>query len=293
MSAPSGFFRAITLLVVLTVTGVDCGTNRGVPASMLGWNKPFPPFRVAGNIYYVGTNEMALFLITTSAGHILLDSGFEGKVPQLRRNVEALGFRFADIKILLASHAHIDHVQGHALVRQLTGARVVASKEDAGVIASGGKGEWAYGDAFSWSPCPVDQIVEDGEKIELGGTTLVAHLTPGHTRGATTWTATVDDGGRRLAVLFFPSASVPPGARLVDNPAYPTVIDAYQNSFNTWRRLPCDVFLGAHAGFFGLQEKAKRLSAGERPNPFIDPKGYVAAISAFERRFQDVVASQR
>ncbi len=280
-------------MACLLLAGLSCAANRGVPASMLGWNQAVPPFRVAGNIYYVGTNEMALFLIATPAGHILLDSGFEAKVPQLRHSVEALGFRFGDVKILLASHAHIDHVQGHALVRRLTGARVLASKEDAGVIATGGRGDWAYREMFSWTPCPVDGIVEDGARVDLGGTELVAHLTPGHTRGATTWTMTVHEGGRALAVVFFPSATVPPGARMVDNPDYPGVIAAYESSFAIWRRLPCDVFLGAHASFFGLQAKAKRLRAGEQPNPFIDPAGYQKSIAEFETRFHAVVESQR
>src|SRR5262249_19707763 len=153
------------------------------------------PFRVAGNVHFVGTGHMGIFLITTPGGHILLDSGFEANVPSLQRSVETLGFRIADIKILLASHAHIDHVQGHALVRRLTGARVLASAQDAPVIATGGKGEWAYGDRYAWAPCPVDGIVADGDRVELGGTVLVARLTPGHSKGATTWTTTVDDGG--------------------------------------------------------------------------------------------------
>jgi metallo-beta-lactamase class B len=247
---------------------------------------------VAGNIYYVGTNEISLFLIATPAGHILIDSGFEAKVPELRQRIESLGLHFGDIKILLASHAHIDHVQGHALVRRLTGARVLASREDAAVIASGGRGEWAYKDAFSWTPCPVDEIVVDGARVELGGTSLIAHLTPGHTRGATTWTTVVRDGDRPLAVVFFPSATVPPGARLVDNPDYPDVVAAYRSSFAIWRGLPCDIFLGAHTSFFGMQAKAKRLNAGRRPNPFIDPAGYAEAIATFETKFNAAVQSQ-
>jgi metallo-beta-lactamase class B len=280
------------VLVAITLLGSACASNRGIPAAMLGWSAPLPPFRVVDNIYFVGNQGMAFFLITTPMGHILLDTGFEAKVPQLRASVEALGFHFGDIKILLASHAHIDHVQGHALVRRLTGARVVASREDATVIASGGKGEWAYRDTYAWTPCPVDTIIEDGGKVELGGTTLVAHLTPGHTRGATTWTMTAHEDGRSLAVLFFPSASVPPGARLVNNRDYPDVIRAYEDSFAIWRQLPCQVFLGAHGSFFDLAGKSKRLAAGERPNPFIDPDGFARAINDFEARFHAVVSSQ-
>jgi metallo-beta-lactamase class B len=271
-----------------------CTSSRGVPASMLGWSGVVAPLRLVGNIHFVGTNELGIFLVTTPAGHILIDSGFEANVPELRRSVEALGFRFEDIKIVLSSHAHIDHVQAHALVRRLTGARVIASKADAEVIASGGKHEWAYGDLFAWTPCPVDATVEDGGQVELGGTTLVAHLTPGHTRGATTWTTTTVDpeGGPPLHVVFFPSASVPPGARLVGNPAYPTVIADYRHSFALWRQMPCDVFLGPHTSFFDFEAKARRLRAGERPNPFIDPVGYARALAGFEERFEAVVASQ-
>lgn len=266
---------------------------------MLDWNGAFPPFRVAGNIHYVGTNRMAIFLIATPAGHILLDSGFEVKVPMLVRNVEALGFHFGDVKILIDSHAHIDHVQGHAEVRRLTGARVLASAADAVVIESGGKHEYAYGDQFSWAPCPVDAIVADGEKIELGGTTVTAHLTPGHARGATTWTMTVPDedapdpaSARRLDVVFYPSGTVAPGARIVNNPEYPKAVADFQQSFVTWRRLPCDIFLGSHSQFFDLAGKWKRLQAGDKPNPFVDHAGYVRTIDEAEAKFRRVVTSQ-
>jgi len=281
-------------LLALGITAGACAANRGVPAAMVGWSDPVPPVRILGNVHFVGTTELGIFLITTPAGHILLDSGFEARVHELRQRVESLGFRFEDIKLLLASHAHIDHVQGHALVRRLTGARVVASRADAGVIASGGQGEWAYGSRFAWTPCPVDAIVEDGGQIELGGTTLTAHITPGHTRGATTWTMRTAEtaGGPPLAVVFFPSATVPPGARLVDNPDYPTVIADYRRSFARWRQMPCDVFLGAHTAFFGFEDKVKRLRAGARPNPFIDPAGFARALAGFEERFEAVVASQ-
>jgi metallo-beta-lactamase class B len=282
------------LLALLATLAVGCATGpHDVPLMMRGWNDPFPPFRIAGNIHYVGTNKMALFLLTTPAGHILIDSGFEANVPRLKQNVEALGFRFEDIKILLFSHAHIDHVQAHALVKKMTGARVVGSAADAPTVESGGKQEWAYGDLFSWPPCPVDQIVNDGDVVELGGTRLTARLTPGHSKGATTWTTTVEEDGRRLAVVFYASGNVPPGARLVDNPAYPGVAAAFEHSFAVWRSLPCDLFLGAHGEFFDLQKKWKRLKAGEKPNPFIDPEGYRKAIDDAEKKFRQVLASQQ
>jgi metallo-beta-lactamase class B len=279
------------VLLFAAVAGCAGGPH-GVPASMLDWNRPFQPFRVAGNVHYVGTNVMALFLLTTPAGHILIDSGFEKNVPRLRQNVEALGFRFADIKVLLSSHAHIDHVQGHALVRQLTGARVVASAGDAPTITSGGKDEWAYGDDFSWPPCPVDQIVGDGEAIELGGTTLTARLTPGHTRGAVTWTTTVKEAGRNLDVVFYASGTIPPGVKVVDNPAYPEAVAAYQRSFATWKALPCDVFLGSHGEFFDLAKKFQKWKDGDRL-AFVDPQGYRRTIAEAERQFRAAVDRAR
>jgi metallo-beta-lactamase class B len=275
---------------VLPLAG--CVGVHDVPNDMKTWNEPFEPFRVAGNIYYVGTNRMAIFLIATPAGLILLDSGFESKVPLLRRNVEALGFRFGDIKILLASHAHIDHVQGHELVRRTTGARVLVSAEDAPVIATGGKGDWAYGTAYAWVPCPVDGIIRDGEAVSLGGTTLVAHLTPGHTKGATTWTTTASDEGQERAVVFYPSGNVPTGARLVDNPDFPDVAGAFERSFAAWKAMPCDVFLGSHGSFFDLEKKWRRLKAAPRPNPFIDPLGYQRAIQDAETKFRALLSSQ-
>jgi metallo-beta-lactamase class B len=269
-----------------------CVGVHDVPWEMKSWNGRFEPFRVAGNVYFVGTNRMAPFLVATAQGHILIDSGFEANVPELRRSVEGLGFRFADIKILLASHAHIDHVQGHQLVRRMTGARVLASAADAPVIASGGQGDWAYGTTYAWVPCPVDGIVEDGAAVSLGGTTLIAHLTPGHTKGATTWTTTVDEDGHKLAVVFFPSANVPPSARLVKNPQYPQAVSDFEHSFATWRSLPCDLFLGSHGEFFDLQAKWKRLHRSAQPNPFVDPDGYRRAIDDAEKRFRAIVASQ-
>jgi len=260
---------------------------------MRAWNRPFPPFRVIGNIYYVGSNAIAQYLITTPQGHILLDSGFEASVPRLADNVRALGFRVEDVKLLLASHAHIDHVQGHAAAHRLTGAQVIVSAPDAPVIASGGKGEPVYDGVYAWAPCPVDRVVADGESVTLGGTTMVAHLTPGHTRGATTWTMEVDDGGRKLAVVFFPSANVNPGVRLVDNPKYPEIATDFQRSFALWKSLPCDVLLGAHGSFYDMDAKHDRLTKGATANPFIDPQGYRRLIAEAEKRFQDQLASER
>jgi metallo-beta-lactamase class B len=248
---------------------------------------------VIDNIYYVGTNEIAQFLITTPEGHILLDSGFEESVSRLRESVRKLGFRFEDIKILLSSHAHIDHVQAHALVRQLTGAQVVASAADAAYIRAGGKGETVFDGVYEWPPCPVDRIVGDGDEVTLGGTSLTAHLTPGHTRGATTYTMKVIDAGKPLDVVFFPSANINAGVRLIGNTRYPTIVSDFEHSFAVWKALPCDVFLGSHGSFYDMKTKYGLLRDAPSVNPFIDPAGYKRAIAEAEKEFLEELASER
>ena len=271
-----------------------CATGRaGVPRPMRAWNRDFAPFTIIDNIHYVGSSDIALFLITTPAGHILLDSGFESSVPRLRDNVSKLGFQFADIKILLLSHAHIDHAQGHAVVRGLTGAQVVVARPDAPVVAGGGRGEPVFDGVYSWAPCPVDRIIDDGAEVTLGGVTLIAHLTPGHTRGATTWSMVVHDQGHALNVVFFPSANVNEGVHLVGNKRYPEIEGDFERSFAVWKALPCDVFLGAHSHFFRMRDKAEELQSHPLQNPFIDPAGYRDTIAEAEKRFRRQLAYER
>lgn len=286
----------LSRLAVLSVAGLAlaaCSGMAGVPREMRSWNRAFPPYRIIGNVYYVGSNAIAQYLITTPQGHILLDSGFEASVPRLADNVRALGFRFEDVKILLASHAHIDHVQAHARVRAATGAQVVVSAPDAPVVANGGKGEPVFDGVYAWTPCPVDRVIADGDRVTLGGTTLVAHLTPGHTRGATTWTMQIADGGRTLEVLFFPSANVNPGVRLTDNRRYPEIADDFRRSFAIWKSLSCDVLLGAHGAFYDMQTKRERQADRATPNPFIDPEGYRRLIAEAEQRVEEQLARER
>ena len=284
--------RAVLTLGLLAAA-TACARQPGVPRHMRDWNRDYEPFTVIDNIHYVGSTDIAIFLITTPAGHILLDSGFETSVPRLQANVEKLGFHFADIKILLDSHAHIDHVQAHAAVRRLTSAQVVVARGDAPVIEGGGKGEPVYDGGYSWPPCPVDRVIDDGATVTLGGTTLTAHATPGHTRGATTWTMVVKDGDKKLNVVFFPSANVNQGVRLLGNIRYPEIAEDFQHSYVVWKALPCDVFLADHGHFFGLQDKADALRAHPARNPFIDPDGYRAFLAAAERRFRRQLDHER
>ena len=247
-------------------------------------NQPLKPFRVIGNIYYVGASEVTSFLITSPAGHVLLDAGFAETAPQIEQNISALGFHLADVKILLNSQAHFDHAGGLAKLKQLTGAHLVASAADAEQIARGGKGDFAFNDRLTYEPVRTDRIIADGESISLGETRMTAHLTPGHTKGCTTWTMSVNENNKAYQVVFLGGVTIP-GYKLVGNAQYPNIAEDYAHSFALLKQLPCDVFLGAHGSYFGLQKKLPHL--GESPNPFIDPDGYRRHIEEFERAFHE------
>ena len=246
-------------------------------------SQPFPPHKVIGNIYYVGSATLASFLIPTPEGNILINSDFEETVPVIRSNIEKLGFRFADTKILLGSHAHGDHMAGDALVKQLTGARVMAMEQDVPALMKMTPGN---------KPHPMDRVLHDGDKVTLGGSTLVAHLTPGHTKGCTTWTTKVQEGGKSYDVLILCSIGVNADYILVNNRDYPQIAEDYIRSFAALRELPCDVFLGAHDAFYGLAEKYSKLGKSGL-NPFIDPTGYRAYIDAQEKTFYAKLDEQK
>jgi metallo-beta-lactamase class B len=256
--------------------------------SFRGMNRPFEPFRMIGNLYYVGASDVASYLIATPEGHIVINSGFADTVPMIRDHVRKLGFRFEDIKLLLNSHAHIDHAGGHALLKQLTGAQIIMSAADAELLAHGGRGDFlpVREDVVDYEPAEADRIIADGDRVTLGGVSLTAHLTPGHTKGCTTWTMTVKEGGKSYHVVIYGSTTLLPGVRLVDNPKYPGMAEDFARTFRVLKSLDCDVFLGPHGWQFGLAEKARRLKVGEMPNPFIDPEGYRAYIAVSEAAFR-------
>jgi metallo-beta-lactamase class B len=247
------------------------------------FNKPFPPFKVMDNIYFVGTEDLGSFLITTPAGHILINSDFETTVPQIRAAVEKLGFKFTDIKVLLGSHAHGDHMEGDALVKELTGAQVVVMDQDVPALSRM---------TPQGKPHPMDRVIHDGEEVKLGGVTLVAHLTAGHTKGCTTWTLKAQDKGKTYNVVILGSIGVNPGYILVNNKDYPQIADDYVRGFKVLRALPCDVFLGSHSRFYGMPEKYAKLKDGG-PNPFIDPAGYRAHLDLQEKNFKEKLAEQQ
>jgi len=257
------------------------------------WNKPVEPYRIAGNIYYVGTNYLASFLFVTPEGNILLNSDYEESVPLIRASVEKLGFRFADTKFLLSSQAHNDHSAGNFLVRELTGARVLVMQGDDDIIANGGKGDFRFDGEISWKPCKVDRVLHDGDTVALGGTTLVAHHTPGHTKGCTTWTTTVQEGDRKLNVVIVGGTGINPGVRLVRNAKYPGIVEDYARTFRILRGLPCDLFLGAHGVYYDMDAKLARLRAGEKANPFIDERGYLEFIDRSERSYLEQLSKEK
>jgi metallo-beta-lactamase class B len=256
---------------------------------------PVPPRHLLANIYYVGAIGVSSYLITTPEGHILLDTGFDDTVPIIRRSVEQLGFKVADIKIILSSHAHIDHVGGHARMQQLTGAKIYASAGDARALETGGDDDYIQWpkDTIVYAPVKVDHIVADGEQVTLGGVTLTAHLTPGHTRGATTWTMDAIADGRTQHIVFFSSATINPGTRLMNNPLFPDFVAEFEASFAKWKALPCDIYFAPHGGQFAMAEKFAKLGTGAAPNPFIDPGGWKKLIAGAEKAFREQLAAER
>jgi metallo-beta-lactamase class B len=257
------------------------------------WTNPFPPYRVIGNIYYVGSQGLAAYLITTPQGNILINSNLEKSVPAIRESVEKLGFKFSDTKILLISHAHWDHCSGSAAVKELTGAKYMVMDADVAEIEAGGKGNFQYGDnpTSRYQPTKVDRVLHDGDEVKLGGTVLVAHLTPGHTKGTTTWTMKVADGGKTYNVVIVGSPNVNAGYKLVNNALYPRIASDYERMFRVLHALPCDVFLGAHGNYYGMEAKYARMKEGGL-NPFIDPDGYKSYIDEREQAFRAELAKQ-
>lgn len=258
------------------------------------WNEAFPPHRIADNLYYVGTRGLASYLVTTPAGHILINAGLESSVPLIEASVTKLGFRFGDVKLLLISHAHWDHVAGAARVKQQTGAKLAVMEPDVAVTEDGGKSDFFYGKIAGslFPPAKVDTVLHDGDEVKLGGAVLTANLTPGHTKGCTTWTLKVKDKGKTYDAVIVGSPNVNFGFKLVNNSAYPGIAADYQRTFQRLKSLHCDIFLGAHGDYYGLEAKFPRLGA-EGPNIFVDPRGYDQYVSVKEAAFLKELERQR
>ncbi|HEY2461778.1 MAG TPA: subclass B3 metallo-beta-lactamase [Candidatus Acidoferrum sp.] len=258
------------------------------------WTEPFPPFQIAGNLYYVGSKGLANYLITTPQGNILINSDLEANMPLIQASIEKLGFKFKDTKILLISHAHWDHDAGSEMIKELTGAKYTVMDADVPVVESGGKNDFQYGATPSslYRPAKVDRVLHDGDEVKLGGTVLVAHLTPGHTKGCTTWTMKVTEHGKTFDVVIVGGPGVNAGYKLVGNTAYPQIAGDYERMWRVLKSLPCDIFLGAHGSYFGLEEKYPLRKEGGA-NPFVDPEGYKKLVADKEQEFRTELAKQK
>jgi metallo-beta-lactamase class B len=250
-------------------------------------NQPVEPFHIIGNIYYVGASDIGSYLIVTPAGDILLDGGFVETAPMIEANIKKLGFKLTDVKYILSSHEHLDHAGGISELQRATGAKFVAIEQEVPGLTAG----------TSFPAAKPDRVIHDGDTVSVGAAIMTAHLTPGHTRGCTTWSTTVKDGARSYHVVFVGSASVLPMYKLIDRPGapatYPGIEQGYEKTFQVLRSLPCDVFLASHGSFYSLVDKRGVMAKKLAQNPFIDPWGYQAYILRAEGVFQKELAAER
>lgn len=271
----------VTLLVIALLSLAAPSPQADSP-----WLKPIPPLHIAGNIYYVGSEDLSSWLITTPEGHILIETGDKGYADRLLANIKSLGFKPTDVKFLLTTQAHLDHVGGHAAVKKATGAQVLIMAGDADVAEGGGKGDFHFGPEYYFPPVKVDRVLHDGDVVRLGGVELRAHLTAGHTKGCTSWTMTMREGGVERKVLFPGSTSVNPGVKLVNNAQYPGIAADYERTFTTEAALPCDYCLPAHLSQFDGLEKIEALRKGASPNPFLNREAFKKGLAESEARFR-------
>lgn len=284
MRKPRMTLRTPVLLAALVCLGSAAHAQQ--TETFREWNRPLAPFRVAGPLYYVGVAQVTSLLITTAEGHILIDGAFKESAGPILDNVRALGFKPEEIRVLLSTHAHTDHAGGLAEIKARTGARLYAGAADAPLLAAGGRGDFAFGDELTFPPVAVDVPVNDGQRVQLGGVTVRAIATPGHTRGCTSWAFTIEDAGRPLRVLVLGGTSAP-GYKLVDNASYPGIAGDFEQTFAKLKAEAVDVFLEGHGFAFALEERR----TGKRP--FVDPEGYRARLAEAERTFREALEKQR
>jgi metallo-beta-lactamase class B len=267
----------------------DAG-KEAVQETLRDWMLPFEPRKIIGNVYYVGSNLISSFLIVTPAGNILLDTGPIEMLPQVTANIEKLGFKPGDVKLLLNSHAHFDHCGGFAEFRRRTGAEVVASKLDGELMARGGKGDFFWGDELAYTPVKPDRTVADGERVELGGVSLTAHSTPGHTKGCTSWSMRVNEDGKDYDVLFLCGLTTSL-YKLTNNEQYLDIVEDERGTLQKLRGMHADVMLASHGFYFDLAGKAAREKPGAA-NPFVDPTELGRHVAEMEKDFEQALQEQ-
>lgn len=277
------------LVLALLLATAALNAQKYAPANE-EWNKPIEPFRIVGNIFYVGTNEIASYLLTSSQGHILVDSGFRESVPIILANLKKLNMGVKDIKYLLITQAHFDHAAGLAELKRLTGAKLVASAEDAKLLARGGRGDFAFEDSLTYEPVTADIIVKQGDTVRNSDFVLTAELTPGHTKGCTSWSTATTEGTRSVTVLMLCSVSAP-GYKLKNNAKYPNIVQDFEATFDYLENFPCDVMLAPHASQWNMDYKRSQMMG--YPNSFIEPKELSSFIRKARQEFRAKLAAEK
>lgn len=282
---------ALICVLAALATGASAQSLKDVIAKYtIAWNTPTEPFNIIGNIHYVGTNGLASYLITTPEGHVLIDTGLPEANPQIKGSIAKLGFKVADIKYLLNTHAHFDHTGGLAELKQETGAQLVAGERDKPLLEGGYYPGQENTAELKFQPVKVDRTVKEGDTVSLGGVTLTAHATPGHSPGCTSWTLNVKDGDSTRSAIIFCSGSVALN-RLVSNPTHPGIVEDYKKTFAWARDYKVDVFLAPHPEMYGMHEKRQRIAAGA-PNPFADRDAFNTYVAGLEKAFDAALAKQ-
>ncbi|MCY3843006.1 MAG: subclass B3 metallo-beta-lactamase [Acidobacteria bacterium] len=256
------------------------------------WTEPFPGHRVIGNLYAVGTYDLAVFLVTSDEGHFLINTGLEDSTPLIRANIESLGFRLEDVRVLLQMQAHWDHTAALAEIKEITGAEMWATAGDARVLEDGGFSDPHFGGRQSFAPVAVDRIIEDGEVLELGDARLTVLESPGHTEGSSSYLMTVSEGGRDYGVIIANMGTINPGKRLIVEPTYPGVAEDFAETFRRQKALDIDVWVAAHGSQYSLHDKWEPGMPYD-PDRFVDPDGFLAAVERLERLYQDQLAAER
>ncbi len=281
-------------LTVLLTLGVVALASPCLAQANPEWTRPFPPFRIVGNVYWVGSYDLATYLITTPQGHILINTGVGDTAKQIKASVEQLGFNLAETRILTATHGHFDHVAGMAELKRMTGARLIVSEQEKELLESGGRSDFRFGDTPSarFEPVKVDRTFKDSDTISLGGTVLTAHHHPGHTKGATSFTLNVQESGKTYRVVIANMGSINPGVMVSGMAKYPGIAEDYARTFKAQKDLQIDVWLASHASQFKLHEKHKPGDA-YNPDRFVDPQGFKAAVEQLEKTYREQLARER
>jgi len=277
-------------LLVFLALGTCLAAQQNPPE----WTRPFPPLRIIGNIYWVGSWDLSSYLITTPQGNIIINTGVGDTAQQIKKSVETLGFKLEDTKILTATHGHYDHVAGLAALKRMTGATVMISEPDKVLLETGGKADFRFGnDEYArFEPVKVDRTFKDSDTISLGGTVLTAHIHAGHTKGSTSFTTNVQEGGKTYRVVIANMGSINPGVKMTGMPGFPDISQAYANTFRAQKDMQIDVWLASHASQFKLHEKYTPGAAYD-PQRFVDPDGFKKAVQDLEKTYLEQVAREK